>query len=448
MLHVDILRGEDSTGVAVIKDAFGKAPKAEIYKSVGSPTEFFWQHGKGVKRRDLTNGSSSVWIGHNRHATQGKIDEAGAHPFEFDNVIGAHNGTVLQSSLKDFEGYKTHNIDSQIIFSHLSHTGSIDEVWKDADGAMALVWWDKQNNKLNLIRNNQRDLWFGYSKDDKTVFWASEPWMIWGVAGRQGNEFKDLVQLVPNRLYTFELGEQGKMSHIERDLPPFVVKPRLLSYNQNQGRGYSNNSSEDCWEDWYTVPTKEKGPAKNNVTKISPPQTLVIREIHDNKAAPAAIGYRPDGTEVRVIIPLNIYKEAKNKILGRGMASGYYTVPKFFESSLKAGGYWCHWGSLNYVKFWGDGGIIRKEDGAYEIKPNAAHNSGHLAPYFPEGATLNISEFVEKTYCGCLSCLEKPKWESRKVITWVNEKVFVCEKCIEMPFVQDTLVEYENQRSA
>jgi len=242
MLYFDVVRGEDSTGVAAISSAFSPAPKVEVLKSVGSATDFFYDHCKYAKGRGFTQSPPDILIGHNRYATQGAVNIENAHPFEFDNVVGVHNGTVQKWSMRKFHGYKDFEVDSQIIYSHLSHSGSLDEVWKDADGAMALVYWDKVNKQLNIIRNKERPMNIFYTEDNKAVLWSSEYWMASVAAMRHGVKLRDPVEVKPDRLFTFSKGDNGDICHVERDLPPFVEK---VQYHQNYGRGYWQG-----YDDW------------------------------------------------------------------------------------------------------------------------------------------------------------------------------------------------------
>lgn len=437
MLYLDVLRGEDSTGVAAISSPFGEQPEVEVFKSVGSATDFFYDHAKFKRSRDFTNKPVGIFIGHNRYATQGKINEENAHPFEFDNVVGAHNGTVQQWSLRNFHGYKDFDVDSQIIYSHLSHTQSIDRVWEDAEGALALVWWDKVQNKLNIIRNSQRPMHICYSEDDKIVFWASELWMIYVASMRHNIKLKDPFEAVPNRLYTFHNGDEDKMYHLERDLPPFVAKPIVsyTGYQGNSGRYRSNWLDDNYWDEWENQQTKSvvrpKGPLEN--------QPIVIREFNDIATLPSAIAFTEDGQTVRVNIPLTKYREAKDKIIGRGQDKGYYIAKRVYRSTLNTEDFWCNWTELSYVRFRGQGHVIRKEGGGFELK--FAQVSGEYAPWFDSASFLTKQAYGTRVACGCLNCQKVPTWDERLEVEWLDRDTFVCPDCADIPLIKDLIAE-------
>lgn len=175
LLKLDSLRGEDSTGVVCI----GKWKDAEvkIAKSVGDPFQLFDQK----SFENAMAGSQRVIIGHNRAATSGAVTRNNAHPFDHPTLVGVHNGTLHNKHvLEDAKDYK---VDSDNLYHHIEKKGLRDAMDK-ADGAWALVWWNKVEHELNILRNDKRPLFTTVTVDAKgvpnfdVVFWASEAWML------------------------------------------------------------------------------------------------------------------------------------------------------------------------------------------------------------------------------------------------------------------------------
>lgn len=199
MLLFDTVRGLDSTGVASI---YGKDKNPLIEKELGHPANL-WES-KFSKLFTFTGGLSTpsrVLMGHNRSATMGRITLENAHPFQYDHIIGAHNGTLHDWS--DLEDYKTIFVDSQAIFNTIAKKG-IDHCWKSFRGAAALSFWDDKTQTINLIRNKERPLYVCMSKTRKTLFWASEPWMI-RIAAMRAKE--DLAETKNKEIDIFQLKE-------------------------------------------------------------------------------------------------------------------------------------------------------------------------------------------------------------------------------------------------
>lgn len=168
LLVFDYFRGPDSTGLASIRNN----GDVKIAKGAVSPLDLF-----DTKRFTETNSGypSIALIGHNRLATKGGINNMNAHPFQFDNIVGAHNGTLDQSSwtaLEDAIGEK-HSVDSMAVIHAIAKLG-IEETVKLLQGAWALTWYDLEAKTMNLLRNKERPLWVAYSKKFDRLFWASE----------------------------------------------------------------------------------------------------------------------------------------------------------------------------------------------------------------------------------------------------------------------------------
>jgi len=186
LLLLDYFRGTDSTGLAAVR----KTGEVHIAKMASHPIDLF--DTKSFEKA-LSGYQSKAFIGHNRAATKGKINGNNAHPYEYGHIVGAHNGTLDQSSwraLNDALGYDT-DVDSMAVIACIEKLG-IEETVKLMCGAWALVWYDLKENTLNFLRNKERPMWFSYSSDFEKVFWASEWPMIQAATEMAGSNSYDL----------------------------------------------------------------------------------------------------------------------------------------------------------------------------------------------------------------------------------------------------------------
>lgn len=180
LLLLDFFRGMDSTGFASVSKNTGEI---KVVKMDSHPINLFAN--KSFDKA-LAGYNSKVFIGHNRAATIGKVNEYNAHPFRFGDVVGAHNGTLDSASwrrLEDAIGEET-STDSMAIFAAINKIGIdetialMEEGLTSTTGAWALTWYDGRDNTFNMIRNKHRPLWYAWNKDFKRLFWASEWPMI------------------------------------------------------------------------------------------------------------------------------------------------------------------------------------------------------------------------------------------------------------------------------
>lgn len=246
LAHLQIfsqLRGMDSTGVGLVYQSQNRKP--EVLKSIGGLESLAGSHWKLFDQRDMTLDEIGLQcvISHHRKATIGKITDENAHPFEFENIIGCHNGTILEHELKKAGLHKENQIDSYVVLEAINETGEIAPIIKDISGAWAFVWWDKQNRDLNFCRNKQRPLWITHSQDEKTLFWASEPWMLHNALKRTGIKYRcndtdnTLAYLKEDVHYTFGLGEYAKVVIKDKAEAPgytYSPPPANKSYNQEK----------------------------------------------------------------------------------------------------------------------------------------------------------------------------------------------------------------------
>lgn len=201
MLQLDTIRGPHSTGL------FGARNNGDniIFKKMGTPWEVAEYKGWDTFWRNQYN----VLIGHNRWATQGGINHINAHPFHHGDIYGVHNGTLNNSTRTHLlDDAKDFDVDSENIYYHMNKNG-VDATVNKLDGAFALVWFDNVARTLNLTRNSQRPLHFCYSADRKTIFWASEAWMIRIAAAKHSVEIQEVLELKVGVLFSIPIAKAG-----------------------------------------------------------------------------------------------------------------------------------------------------------------------------------------------------------------------------------------------
>jgi len=210
LMLYDYFRGTDSTGFAAVRHA---TKDTHVVKIASHPLDLF-----DSKKFDtaLSGTASSVFIGHNRSATKGKVNGSNAHPFVVDHIIGAHNGTLSILSHIDLEDElgEKFDVDSLAIFTHIARFG-VHKTIPLLQGAWALVWYDKNENTVNFLRNKERSFWTAVSKNHQQVMWASEWPMIQAAIGLSPLKY-DMAQSTEgytyfatdvDELYTFDLNK-------------------------------------------------------------------------------------------------------------------------------------------------------------------------------------------------------------------------------------------------
>lgn len=154
LLHVDALRGEDSTGVfGVTNDGdVHIAKSAEISGTFINTKEY-----QEIDRKMFSKGFALV--GHNRKATRGDINDENAHPFVVnDEVVLVHNGTWFG----DHKHIANTEVDSHA-FAHAIQEAAPEEVeraFERVNAAYATIWYDTRDKSINFARNTQRPLYY------------------------------------------------------------------------------------------------------------------------------------------------------------------------------------------------------------------------------------------------------------------------------------------------
>lgn len=201
LAYVSGLRGMDGAGVC--QGSASRYTKLDYFveKSDYCIPDFLWfcEFGQKPNKRVLNKISDNFFIGHVRAATVGKICDRNSHPFDFNNIVGAHNGTLYEEKYLQKNKKKTQEItDSELMFIDMDNRGII-PVLSDLkpQSAYAVVILDKKTGEISFARNKHRDLVFAINDKRSVMYWASEPYMLRLCAERRK------ISLFENRIFRF-----------------------------------------------------------------------------------------------------------------------------------------------------------------------------------------------------------------------------------------------------
>lgn len=421
LLEIDTIRGPHSTGVLSVNHA----GYPEVAKKVGTP----WDLYEHKIFDDVMKGSLNVLMGHNRWATKGKINSRNAHPFEHDHIIGAHNGTLRSQQLlidhKDFE------VDSDNIFHSIAKVG-VDETIKKTCGAFALTWYDAMTETMNFVRNDERPLWLCESEDKRTVFWASERWMIEVTLQLAGIKFREPFEPKPGQLFSYPI----ELAYVPKAFEEVKVRPLELHTWKVEKKSYQNTHTNSGGNGNKQVLTFQKAkeseegksPAGHNPKKILPSDLISQKKVEffvsslQTSEATGQQWIQGCPTQDNCDVELRIYGLTHDAIKRMMESTNFYTGEVVGFTTM-GGDTWCRVAPGTVEE------VIGSVDGSADAEPEFAVVYG--------GQIVPEDDYYDMTLCGCGNCKTIPTLEESVDLVWLDKVHFICGECKDLPVVQD-----------
>ena len=226
-LHLSMeTRGTDSAGIATINETVHILKKAIASHKLMKDKAY----------NQLLKDNPRIVIGHTRLATTGLVTDDNAHPFLKGSIVGAHNGIV--------SNYLTINgkaqVDSEVIFELLDkNKNNFEKAFKKLSGSFAITWVDMNNPEEVFLTATDNPLAVAYVPSLKTIFWASEEFMLRIVLKSVGLKFQ-LSEAEDNTVYC-----------IKKDLK--ITKHKIAFKEPDiSWQKYTGNPYED-YDNYYSV---------------------------------------------------------------------------------------------------------------------------------------------------------------------------------------------------
>lgn len=350
MLIFSQVRGPHSTGVAGV-DRNGKND-LDLVRVLGRPGDLI----DVDKRWDKAVHTQKKFVlGHNRFATVGKISVQTAHPYEFDNIVGCHNGTIPEHQLKKLKDpYTNYGTDSQAVLANIEKFG-VDKVIPNLIGAWALVWYDWRDGSLNFLRNGDRTLYYTYSANRRTIYWASEKGFLELALTRNDQEYGDVFDVTVDNHIKWIIPSNWNHEFskpVKKVVKGYEYKSPLVdaAENDNGGARFPGSQGVSRQSGASTGSGAQIIDLRSNKWKDLPPYTPVGKDLKPETKLPDFVGAKQLNDQFHVNADGQGYL-TKGKVKQKHTFRGYHgeeLSEKQFEDLTKCGCAWC-----DTVTLWG-----------------------------------------------------------------------------------------------
>lgn len=210
------VRGIDATGFVAGRSTNrwngGKQNKKERPIVVKKATDASWflQNLDDEEQKVINNTHNDFFLGHDRFATTGEANTAAAaHPYDYPNIIGTHNGTV------HFKHDK-HQSDSDALYASMDEIGVKATIMRmlPNDG-YALVWYDVNAGRVNFLRNSKKHFYFVLNELRSVMYYSTEAMMLRCALDRHGVKYDTIYNPIEDYLYIVDPQQlrHGKKLH-------------------------------------------------------------------------------------------------------------------------------------------------------------------------------------------------------------------------------------------
>ncbi len=264
LMQANDMRGGDSYGFMFI-DPTKKGPTS--YKVIGTHQDTargdkLWRRGIRRIRTALKNNDPFIVIGHNRHATTGKVSLRNQHPFQMGKmhsdrwIIGAHNGMLSRHEkiAKELNIKNHYEVDSEVIFrailkqpdTPLDVIGELDPVC-----IMALVYMMGDSSKLHLYRGSNP---LSVAAFDGLLFWNSENKPLQSLVSCLDVD-AEVIGKDTHRTFDLTTGKLGDSTKVKST---FNLNNAIRETTMYNGGQRYLHGSHDPYDDWYNKPTSAR----------------------------------------------------------------------------------------------------------------------------------------------------------------------------------------------
>lgn len=212
----------------------------------------------------------SFVAGHTRYSTVGSNSDQNSHPFEHGNYVLMQNGTIDSRGVGHKQlvpGFTSPcQVDSESVCWSMSQQG-VEKTFERYKGAGVFMYLNKSDYSFNVVKNDERTLFFCKVKDLDIFFLATEEHSIRLAASRAGVllEKDEVSPVVNGQLLSWDIFGNFWSKPLTINKHTFVNSWIGGSKNKNNNLGKSQKS--------HTTPQTSKTPTPNLKVMSGGPNT-------------------------------------------------------------------------------------------------------------------------------------------------------------------------------